>query len=124
MPECGICYENYKKLKTLVACKHQICKSCYPIWIEKVKKMGREPTCPFCRTPIKETKDNYEVDYWLNLEPAEWNVYSYTTNNGTEIIKTYKKHDPQPSWRNNDNVIILKRHRQRKKYQRNTRNNN
>jgi len=119
MPECGICYENYNKLRTLDACKHQICKQCYPIWIERVIKIGQEATCPFCRTPIKEVDEKYEVDFWLNLEPAEWNVYSYTTNNGTEIIRTYNKNDKQPNWRNNDNVIIIKRHKQRKKYKRN-----
>ena len=121
MPECGICYENHNKLKTLVACNHQICKVCYPIWVERATRMGQEPTCPYCRTLIKEVDENYEVDFWLNLEPAEWNVYSYTTNNGTEIIRTYKKYSKQPSWRNQDNVIILKRNRQRKKYQRNRR---
>lgn len=119
MPECGVCYEEFKSLKTLYACKHQICRSCYPKILEAATKMGNEPTCPFCRTPIKEVDENFEIEYWLNLEPKEWNVYSYTNKKGTEIIRTYKKNENQPSWRNDDNVIILRQNKRRKRYRKN-----
>ena len=116
MPECGVCYEEYRNLKTLYACKHEICKSCYPRILETSTRLGMEASCPFCRTLIKEVNENFELEYWLNLEPAEWNVISTTTNNGTEIIRTYKKNETNKSWRNNDKIIFLKRHKQRKKY--------
>jgi hypothetical protein len=109
MTECEICYEN-AKLKTLIACKHQLCFSCF-------SKLNNE-TCPFCRAPIKELMDNFETEYWLNLNPSEWITYSISLKNGTEIIRTSKSSDPQPTWRNDDNVMILKRHKQRKKRRR------
>jgi hypothetical protein len=119
MPECGICYENYNNLKVLFACKHQVCKSCYPKLIDSAVRRGQIPSCHYCRTEIKEVNENYETEFWLNLNPKEWKTYSITLKNGTEIIRTYKEDDIKPSWRNNDNVMILKRHRQRKKYKQN-----
>lgn len=118
MPECGVCYEDYNNLKTLYSCDHQVCKSCYPKIIDSFTRRGVDPCCPFCRTLIKEISLEYEVEFWLNLEPSIWEVTSTTTNNGTEIIKTHKKNET-PSWRNNDNVIIIKQHKRRKKYIRN-----
>lgn len=122
MPECGICYENHTKLKTLNLCKHEMCFNCFPKIIEASIDNGNEATCPFCRSVIREASDNYEVEYWLNLEPADWNSYSITLKNGTEIIRTYRTDEPQPTWRNDDNVMILKRNRQRKRCKRNRRN--
>ena len=37
--DCCICLENKQNLKTIVTCKHQVCKSCY-------KKIDK---CPICR---------------------------------------------------------------------------
>lgn len=107
MSECEICYEENVKLKTLVDCKHKLCHGCF-------SKLNNE-TCPFCRAPIKELMEDFDPEYWLNLDNKEWITYSITLKNGTEIIRTSKSSDPLPSWRNNDNVIILKRNRQRKK---------
>lgn len=123
MPECGVCYEEYKNLKKLYACSHEICNQCYPKIIEACNKIGSEPSCPFCRTLIKEVTEDFEAEYWLNLEPAEWNIYSYTTNNGTEIIRSYRKYERQPSWRNEDNVMIIKQHKRRKRYRKNKNRN-
>ena len=122
MPECEICYEEYNKLKTLIACNHQLCFNCFPKIVEAATLNGQYPVCcPFCRTIVKENTDEYEVEFWLNLDIAEWNIYSTTLRDGTEIIRTAHSSDPQPSWRNDDNVIKLKRHKQRKKYKRNRR---
>jgi hypothetical protein len=133
MPECEICYEECNKLKNLITCNHKLCFNCFPKIVEAATLNGSyEACCPFCRTTIKEidrrsvvstetATDEYEVEFWLNLDIAEWNVYSTTLHNGTEIIRTSHSSDPQPSWRNDTNVIKLKRHKQRKKYQRNRR---
>jgi len=118
MPDCEICYESFFKLKVLYACKHELCKMCYPRIIETATRLGNEICCPFCRTAIKEISEDYETEFWLNLCPNEWDVLSSITNNGTEIIRTRRKNE-KPTWRNDDNVIIIKRNRQRKKYRKN-----
>ena len=124
MPECEICFNEYQKLKTLVACKHSLCSGCFNRILEIAVKNNIETTCPFCRTLVKEASEDFEIEYWLNLEKHEWISYSVTLKNGTEIIKTYRNTEYQPSWRNDDNVIVLKRNRSRKKYRKNKRCNN
>mgnify|MGYP003123928403 CR=1 FL=1 len=119
MPECEICFHDYFRLKTLDACKHKLCRECLNKILDIAAKNSGEPACPFCRTYIKEADEDYEIEYWKNLESQEWITYSVTLRNGTEIIKTYRSSDYQPSWRNDDNVIILKRNRTRKKYRKN-----
>ena len=122
MPECEICYEECNRLKTLITCKHKLCFNCFPKIVDAATLNGNHVACcPFCRTIIKEITDEYEVDFWMNLDIAEWNVYSLTLHNGTEIIRTARSSDPQPSWRDDDNVIKLKRHKQRKRFKRNRR---
>lgn len=111
--ECYICYEEFSEdcFKKL-SCKHELCKECY-------SKL-RDETCPFCRQVIKEKIIDLieDPEEWLLYDREEWITYSRTFRNGKEIIYTYHNSDPQPSWRNDDNVMILKRNRQRKKRQR------
>lgn len=112
--ECDICYEevNEKHFKSL-SCKHELCQSCY-------SKLPNEK-CPFCRQVIQEKIVELieDPEEWLLYDAREWITYSRTLRDGREVVYTYHRTDPQPSWRNDDNVMVLKRNRQRKKRQRN-----
>lgn len=124
MPECQICYNSDYDFKVFSSCKHEVCRLCFSKILEMCEKLENKPTCPYCRAPIKEAiEEDFEVEDWLSLDVHEWQTYSITLKNGTEVIKSYKNHDTQPTWRNNDNVIILKRNRSRKKYRKNKRQN-
>jgi len=124
MPECEICYNDFYSLKVLAACKHTLCRQCFNRILELAEKKETEATCPYCRTLIKEANEDYEIEYWKQLESHDWITYSVTLKNGTEIIKTYRSSEYQPTWRNDDNVIILKRNRCRKKYRKNKHRDN
>lgn len=121
MTECQICYNISNKLVNLSSCKHSLCKSCLNRIINISETNSIEANCPFCRTALKEATVEFELEYWKNLEAEDWITYSVTLKNGTEILKTYRSSQYQPSWRNDDNVIILKRNRSRKKYRKNKR---
>lgn len=111
--ECDICYEevNEKYFKKL-PCKHELCQSCY-------SKLTNEK-CPFCRQVIEEKVVELieDPEEWLFYDSNEWITYSRTLRDGREVVYTYNRTDPQPSWRNDDNVTVLRRNRQRKRRQR------
>jgi hypothetical protein len=111
--ECYICYEDvnenhFKKL----SCTHELCQSCY-------SKLPNEK-CPFCRQIIKEKIIELieDPEEWLLYDINEWITYSRVLRDGREAVYTYHCSDQQPAWRNDDNVMILRRNRQRKRRQR------
>lgn len=111
--ECYICYEEvneccFKKLN----CKHELCQDCYV-------KLPNEK-CPFCRQTIREKIIELieDPEEWILFDANEWITYSRTLRDGREVIYTYHSSEEQPSWRNDDNVMIMRRHRQRKRRRR------
>lgn len=113
MPECGICYEEHTKLRIL-SCKHMLCFGCF--------EQLRTDSCPYCRQTIIEKREispQEELEEWLVRDRTEWVTYSMYLRSGRELIYTFHNSDPQPSWRNDDNVTVVKRTRQRKKKRRN-----
>ena len=112
MYECDICYERRDcKDKIVLPCSHFLCKPCF----EEVDK--RSNTCPFCRADFITADPDPEE--WLYLDPEEWIVYSKSADiYGSERIYIYRKEDV-PGWRNDEQIIPMKRNRQRKKRIRN-----
>lgn len=105
MYECLICREDKdEKDKITLPCKHCLCQGCFDEW-EK-----RSNTCPFCRSVF--IFEDPEPEGWLYLDPDEWIVYSRTDNKyGEEKIYVYRRDEPQPSWRNEDLTVPLKRNK-------------
>lgn len=117
MYECLICRENKKNTdKVELSCSHHLCKNCLNEW----KK--RSETCPFCRSKFKINPwiNPGNPEEWMFLDPAEWVVYSRTDmRKGEEKIYIFKKDEKQPSWRNDDITIKLKKTKRVRKIIRN-----
>jgi hypothetical protein len=113
MYECKICLEHKDiKEKVTLRCMHDLCENCRENW-EKVSE-----SCPFCRTPMVAPEK--EIEEWIFLDPDDWIVYSKTDMRyGEEKIYVYNRSDIQPSWRNDNMVIRLKRNGNRKRKIRN-----
>lgn len=120
MPEeCHICFTNRKKRVTL-ECNHSLCKYCY----DRISD-----TCPFCRHPIKEKKNQVkeakpiqvqlDPEDFLEYDENEWITYSRVLRNGDEIIQTFRSSSVPNTWRNDDMSTIIKRRRTRKNRSRN-----
>ena len=103
MYECQICKtEVDKKHRVVLSCSHDLCKTCLELW------QKRSNSCPFCRAVF--VVEDPDPEEWLYLDPSEWVVYSRTDmKRGEEKIYVYRKDEQQPSWRNDDITIKLKR---------------
>ena len=113
MYECFICGETKNaEDKVELSCSHHLCKMCLKEWQKK------SPTCPFCRTNyIVEDPDPEE---WMLLNPTEWVIYSKTDmKKGEEKIYVFRKDERQPSWRNDDITVKLRRSKRIRKIIRN-----
>jgi hypothetical protein len=113
MFKCRICYEEKnKEEREFLGCseKHPFCKTCFERW----KKYDPSEICPYCRTSY--VSQDPDPEEWLNLDPKEWIVYARTDHQwGIQKIHIYRRDEKQPSWRNDDYVIEMKRNRQRKR---------
>jgi len=47
--ECGVCLDEVNSVKCM-PCTHELCATCF----DKIRSMGGDITCPFCRAPIKD----------------------------------------------------------------------
>ena len=103
MKECGICYET--KLEKFFPCGHSACHECY----ESIQ--GH--TCPYCRTPFRSPPNTFElqnqlerdIEFWLDYDRSEWNVYSRVNRFGTERIMVYRIGEIPLSWRNSATIV-------------------
>jgi hypothetical protein len=113
MYECLICKETKDvKNKVELSCSHDLCKSCLKEW------QKRASTCPFCRANF--VVEDPDPEEWMFLDPSEWIVYSKTDmKKGEERIYVFKKDERQPSWRNDDITIKLRRSKRVRKIFRN-----
>jgi len=113
MYECRICEDQKSdETKVILGCseKHPFCNECFELW----KRFAPLEICPYCRTPYVSEDQNPEE--WLYLDPKEWVVYNKTDKKwGSGKIFVYRRDESQPSWRNDDYVVELKRNRRRKK---------
>ncbi len=79
----------------------------------------RSETCPFCRTKFTIERPE-DPEKWMFLDPTEWVIYSKTDmRKGEEKIYVFRKDERQPSWRNDDITIKLRRSKRVKKIIRN-----
>jgi len=103
MYECEICKAGKDiKNKVVLSCTHFLCGECFQEW-EK-----RANTCPFCRAVF--VVEDQDPENWLYLDPSEWVVYSRTDMiKGEEKIYVFRKDEQQPSWRNDNITITVRR---------------
>ena len=52
--ECAVCYKSNKKAFCKLVCNHSFCDPCIKTWYRN------NPSCPMCRTKIKNKKWDYE----------------------------------------------------------------
>lgn len=124
--ECAICYEKNKKKEEIkwLPCSHFLCKDCF--------LRLNDDRCPFCRREFTEVikitdKENItrevfpemDPEYWYDLDPKEWIVYSKFCKDGKEVIYTCRRSVPNYSWRNDYMITEVKRKKQRNKRSRN-----
>ncbi len=50
---CSVCSEE---CQTQTACKHALCSSCADIWVKTKVKESSIPSCPLCRTEMRQTE--------------------------------------------------------------------
>lgn len=107
MRECGICYET--SMPRFLPCNHSVCHSCYD------RLQG--DTCPFCRTPFRNTTRPDEIvhqdpEYWLDYDAGEWTVMSrFLRRTGNEVIRVFRNSEVPESWRNDSLTTVVKRRR-------------
>lgn len=74
--ECPVCYENCST-KTII-CNHPICGEC----LQLLNKCNY--VCPLCRAELatpEEDDDEYDSDYYDNLNEDEWAKIIYENFN-------------------------------------------